>query len=353
MNNKNKILIVDDNPVIVDLLKKRFASLGYEMAEAFDGEECLIKVQEYRPDLIFLDIMMPKLDGFEVCRRLKASKRTKQIPVIMLTSKNETIDTVTGLEAGADDYIAKPFEFKEIAARAKSILARKEEGERYVEEEKVEALEYVTDEMAHEIRNPLVSIGGFARRARKSLPDGGREKKYMDIILRNVEVLEKMVEHLVGLKNTAISYVEPCDINEIIFDTLQLHDDLFKGKKIEVKTDLLEDPPLLHIDRPNIEKTIFNIIDNAAESIQNKAGLITISTALENENFFSVKTTDSGKGIPRDKLKNIFDPFFSSKTYGPGLGLVFADKTVKNHKGTIHVKSEEGKGTTIEIRLPI
>ncbi|MCK5229280.1 MAG: ATP-binding protein, partial [Desulfobulbaceae bacterium] len=164
---------------------------------------------------------------------------------------------------------------------------------------------------------------------------------------------EKMVEHLVGLKNANISYVEPCDINEIIVDALQLHDDMFKEKKIEVKTDLLEDLPLLHIDRPNIEKTIFNIIDNAAESIQNKAGFITISTALENENFFEIKITDSGKGIPRDKLKNIFDPFFSSKTYGPGLGLAFADKTVKSHKGTIHVKSKKGTGTTIKIRLPI
>ena len=99
--------------------------------------------------------------------------------------------------------------------------------------------------------------------------------------------------------------------------------------------------------------TIFNIISNASESIQNNAGLIEIATARENEKNFEIKITDSGRGIPRDKVKNIFNPFFSSKIYGPGLGLTFADRTVKSHKGAIHVKSEEGKGTTIKIRLPI
>ena len=353
MNNKDKILIVDDNPVIVELLKKKLGSVGYETAEAFDGEECLVKAEEFQPGLIFLDIVMPKLDGFEVCRRLKADKKTKHISVIMLTSKNEATDTVTGLEAGADDYIAKPFEFMEIVARAKSILAKKKEVEEHAEEKKVEALEHVTDEIAHEIRNPLVSIGGFARRVIKKLPDDSREKKYMDIILQNVEVLEKMVEHLVGLKDADLSYVEPCDINEIILDTLHLHDEVLKEKNIKVKTNLLEDPILLHVDRSNIEKTIFNIISNASESIQNNAGLIEIATARENEKNFEIKITDSGRGIPRDKVKNIFNPFFSSKIYGPGLGLTFADRTVKSHKGAIHVESKEGKGTTIKIRLPI
>ena len=117
-----KILAVDDDDSIRDLLTIQLKRNGYEVLTAADGQEALEKAPEV--DFILLDLMLPKLDGYEVCRRLKASKRTAGIPVIMLTAKTEEIDTVLGLELGADDYIAKPFSLRELLARIKAVERR-------------------------------------------------------------------------------------------------------------------------------------------------------------------------------------------------------------------------------------
>ena len=118
---KTKILIVDDDRNICELLRLYLEKEGYETALAYDGEQALDKFNSQKPALVLLDVMMPKLDGWEVCRRIRASS---QVPVIMLTAKGETFDKVLGLELGADDYIVKPFDTKEVVARIKAVLRR-------------------------------------------------------------------------------------------------------------------------------------------------------------------------------------------------------------------------------------
>jgi len=120
--NKAKILVVDDIPVNVELQKAYLTSAGYEVVVALDGEEALEKVLSERPDLILLDVMMPKLNGFEVCRILKNHRETQFIPIIMVTALKEVEDKVRGIEAGADDFISKPFNKMELMARVKSLL---------------------------------------------------------------------------------------------------------------------------------------------------------------------------------------------------------------------------------------
>lgn len=122
-----KILAVDDEDSIRDLLTLQLKRAGYAVLTAADGEEALEKAPE--ADLILLDIMLPKLDGFEVCRRLKSSRKTSAIPIIMLTAKAEEIDKVLGLELGADDYISKPFSIRELIARVKAVLRRAQPSE--------------------------------------------------------------------------------------------------------------------------------------------------------------------------------------------------------------------------------
>jgi len=183
MEKKLKILIVDDTVDTVELLRKRLRAEGYDTSEAYDGEECLALVVTYNPDLIILDVMMPKMDGYEVCLRLKGSEDTRGIPVLMLTAKSEVSDKVKGLDIGADDYLAKPFDYKELSARVRSLLKIKQAHEELVEEKKLGALEQMMDEVAHEVRNPLVSIGGFARRVYDNLPEGNPDKKYMEMII--------------------------------------------------------------------------------------------------------------------------------------------------------------------------
>ena len=119
--DKTKILIVDDDKNICELLRLYLEKEGYETSLAYDGEQALERFSADKPGLVLLDVMMPKIDGWEVCRRIRASS---QVPVIMLTAKGETFDKVLGLELGADDYIVKPFDTKEVVARIKAVLRR-------------------------------------------------------------------------------------------------------------------------------------------------------------------------------------------------------------------------------------
>ncbi|OHB96956.1 MAG: hypothetical protein A2W74_07310 [Planctomycetes bacterium RIFCSPLOWO2_12_38_17] len=124
--NKPKILVADDIKQNVKLLKVILTASEYDVIEAYDGEETLEKVQTENPELILLDIMMPKLSGFEVCKKLRANDRTKNIPVIMITALHEMDDRIKGIEAGADDFISKPFNKVELLARIKSLLSMRQ-----------------------------------------------------------------------------------------------------------------------------------------------------------------------------------------------------------------------------------
>lgn len=349
---KERILIVDDTTDTVELLRKRFRAEGYDTVEAFDGEEALAKVAESRPDLVILDVMMPKLDGFEVCKRLRENPATRHLPVLMLTAKSETPDKVQGLDLGADDYITKPFDYKELAARVRSLLGKKTASKEMAEKEKNEALDHMVDEVSHEVRNPLVAIGGFTRRILKNMAEDDKNRPYMEIILQNVASLERMVTELIELKSAALAFREPLDIHALIRESLTFLDAQIRARKIAVTLDLMDNPPQLAVDRENFGRAIFNIIENALEAMESQPRRLAITTATA-AGFFEIRFHDSGKGIDHDKIKSIYDPFFTSKTYGPGLGLTFALKTVQNHNGLIAVESEPGQGTTFTIRLPI
>ncbi len=352
MNRKNKILIVDDAVDTVDLLKKRFRSEGYDTEEAYNGEEALQKVPEYNPDLIVLDVMMPKIDGYEVCQRLKADEHTKYIPILMLTAKGEVEHKVKGLDIGADDYLAKPFDYKELSARVRSLLSLKKAHEKKVELEKSGALEQMMDQVAHEIRNPLTSIGGFARKVYNRLPAYDPNKQYMQMIIENVSVLENMIKQLIELKTMAISYKEPSNINDIVKESIKLFEREFLQKNIHVEMELAEDLPLLNMDKKLLKRAICNIIKNAIEALETPTRILKVITKMNDKNLI-LQISDTGKGISKDKLKTIFDPLVTSKVYGPGLGLTFSQKIIQEHGGNISVESELDKGTTFTITFPI
>jgi adenylate cyclase len=126
MNDPPRILVVDDSEESRDIIVTRLRAHGYETAEAADGEEGLMAVNECAPDLILLDVTMPKLDGIEVCRRLKSDSNRPFMPIIILTARADTKDVVAGLDAGADEYLTKPIEHAALLARVKSALRLKE-----------------------------------------------------------------------------------------------------------------------------------------------------------------------------------------------------------------------------------
>lgn len=352
MEKKSKILIVDDAVDTVELLKKRFHAEGYDTSEAYNGEEALNKVPEYDPDLIVLDVMMPKIDGYEVAKRLKANEKTKYIPVLMLTAKGEIEHKVKGLDIGADDYMAKPFDYKELSARVRSLLSIKATHEKKVEEEKVGALEQMMEQVAHEIRNPLTSVGGFARKVFSRLPEGDPNKKYMQIIIENVAVLESMIKQLIELKSLSISMKKPTNISDIIKDSLKVFEQDVIQKAVNVETDLKDNLPLITVDKKLLKRAFCNLIKNSIEAMETGTKVLKIICRLSGDNL-ELQFSDTGKGISKDKIRNIFDPLVTSKVYGPGLGLTFALKIIQDHKGTISVESEPDKGTTFTIRFPV
>jgi signal transduction histidine kinase len=352
VERKRKILIVDDAVDTVELLKKRLRFEGYDTAEAYDGESGLQKVAEYNPDLIILDIMMPKMGGYEVCQRLKSDENTKYIPIIMLTAKAEVEHKVKGLDIGADDYLAKPFNYKELSARVKSLVAIKEAREKLVEEEKAEALEQMMGEVEHEIRNPLTSIGGFARRVYEKLADGDPNKRYMAMIIKDVARLENMINQLLELKTRTVSHREVADINEIIMGAIQSFEQDFEDKGIEVNIELVDNPPSISVDTKQMEMALANLVQNAVEAMQDEPKLLKITSRITNGHV-EIQVSDTGKGIAKDKIKNIFDPFFTSKIHGPGLGLALTRKIIQGHRGSISVESDPGKGTSFTIMLPV
>ena len=127
MMDNQKILIVDDDANICELLRIYLEKDGFSTVTSTDGEQAIIYAKQYHPDLILLDIMMPRLDGWQVCREIR---KTSSVPIIMLTAKSETFDKILGLELGADDYITKPFDTKEVVARIKAVLRRSGDGKK-------------------------------------------------------------------------------------------------------------------------------------------------------------------------------------------------------------------------------
>jgi len=233
-----------------------------------------------------------------------------------------------------------------------TILAMKAERETILEEERSKTLDQMMDEVAHEIRNPLTSIGGFTRKMYERLSADDPNKKYMEMVIEDVERLENMVKQLVKLKVMSVSHTELSNINDVIIEALKSFEKELRDHSIEVKTELVDNPPPISIDREKMTIAIANLIKNSIEAMQGTTKLLKIISNVSVGNI-EVVISDMGKGIPKDKIKYIFDPFFSSKIYGPGLGLTFTQRIIQEHRGTISVESEPGKGTTFTIRLPL
>jgi len=233
-----------------------------------------------------------------------------------------------------------------------SIFTMKAEREKIVEEERSKTLDKMMDEVAHEIRNPLTSIGGFTRKIYERLPESDPNKNYMKIVIEDVERLENMVKQLVRLKVMGVLHTEPSNINDVIIEALKSFEREFKNNNIDIKTELVDNPPLISIDREKMTIAITNLIKNSIEAMQKPPKLLKVISKVRGGNI-EIVISDTGKGIPKDKIKYIFDPFFTSKIYGPGLGLTFTQRIIQEHNGTISVESEPEKGATFTIRLPL
>ena len=346
------ILIVDDNLDNVVLLDKVLQKSGYRTLKGYNGEEAVELSRRESPDLILLDIMMPIMDGFTACEIIKQDESTKHIPILMLTAKQEVSDKVKGLEIGADDYITKPFHLKELLARIKSRLKLTHEHRRTVTRERHKALSLMVKGVEHEIRNPVVSIGGFARRILDELPEDDRKKEYAKVILKETERLERMVKESVALQSLTSGRKENLDIHSLIDAALTQTTILKEQHQVKINRHYDYNLPPLPLNYDNMLIAFIQLISNGLEAIDN-GGNLTISTSFDGSSNLVIEISDNGRGIKTEDLERIFDPFFTSKMSGAGMGLPLTRKIIDYHHGTISVKSQPDQGTRVTVTLPL
>lgn len=233
-----------------------------------------------------------------------------------------------------------------------TVLAMESARGKIIEKERSVSLEKMIDAVAHEIRNPLTSIGGFARKIYKSLPYGDTNKQYLKMIIDDVARVENMIGQIAELRTMGMSHQEPSDINSVICDSVESFENELKSNRVELDLELMDIAPLVPLDSKRLKIAITHLIRNALEAMEQKPGLLRISSLIESEHI-SITVSDTGKGIAEDKIKYVFDPLFTSKIYGPGLGLTLVNMIVQEHGGDISVESAQGRGAAFTINLPL
>jgi len=398
-SDKN-ILIIDDTVDNLKVLSEQLISEGYIVRPVTSGELAFKTIETKIPDLILLDIKMPKMDGYEVCRRLKENKSTKDIPVIFISALGETSEKTRAFEAGGVDYVTKPFQASEVIARVKTHLdlyntkkslekmniELKTTQSAMLQREKMASIGQLAAGVAHEINNPIGFISGNLRALNKYID------KFTDFIDIQSNIIEKMdikeiIEELeVKKKKLKLDYVrgdvknlineslegteriskivqnlktfsringegyKHADINECIENTINIIWNELKYKAT-VKKDYGKIPQTLCYPL-ELNQVFMNILINASQAIEGY-GEILIKTRYNNGNIY-ISISDTGSGIGEEIKNKIFEPFFTTKDVGKGtgLGLSITYDIIKKHKGDIRFESQAGAGTTFTVMIP-
>jgi signal transduction histidine kinase len=226
---------------------------------------------------------------------------------------------------------------------------------RLIQSEKLAALGEVVASIAHEIKNPLVSIGGFARRLERNLKENSSEKKYMRIVLKEVNRLENVLNQTLVFSRDLPPPSGRQDLNRVLEDSLSILEGEFLEGHIAVNRDLAPNLPPLVSDPQQLKQVFLNLFVNAVQAM-GSGGQLSVRTSLarkQEKDWLQVEVEDTGGGIPQENLENIFNPFFTTKQEGTGLGLAITHKIVTRYGGEIEVINRPGQGTTFVIRFPL
>ena len=339
-----KILIVEDENDTVELLRYNLRKENYETLIALNGKEAVEAVQYHTPDLVLLDIMLPKLNGWEVCRILRENSKGRAIPIIMLTALSDEDSRIKGLTLGADDYMSKPFSVKELLLKIRKSVDRQQTIRllRAKETEQETSLKY----LVHEVRNSLNMIGGFSTLALKK--DNPRDylmtistaAAHAESLLKDVSLLTRFEKEGGSLP------LEPIDIVAITKDAVDSARDTAMQKRLEIIV-MKSTPALVRANRTAVRQVLVNLLSNAVK-YSREGGRVWVSLDELNDRI-GVSIKDEGCGVRRDELPKIFEKFYraagSEKTKGAGLGLYIVKLLTEAMGGTIAVVSDQGAGS--------
>ncbi|SHJ86235.1 His Kinase A (phospho-acceptor) domain-containing protein [Tangfeifania diversioriginum] len=373
MKNKDLILIVDDQP---NNLKVISSVLGdkYSISVANSGENALKILNKVTPQLILLDIMMPGMNGFEVCEKLKANEGTKEIPVIFLTAKTEISDLVKGFNYGAVDYITKPFNATEVKVRINNHLSLAHaksqiKAQKKDLQEKNRALKKLMNEkdkffsiIAHDLKSPFSGLLGML----ELMNDEGTEltkeetKKLLPALLKNAENVYALVENLLEWsrlqRNAREVNSEKINPQEVVNEVLGYLEATANQKQITLINEVNENHAVF-ADRMMFNTILRNLISNALKFTR-EGGKITVASETEADGKVTFSVTDTGIGMDSKTINEVFSIDKNVSTpgtkneKGTGLGLILCKEFIELQKGEIRIKSKVNEGTCISFTLP-
>ncbi len=395
-----EILIINDSKIDCLLLTNILIEENYKIDYVETVNETFQFLKKTHPDLILLDTKFEGMKGYEICKKIKSKRSTKEIPVLFTTANNLPEERVVGFKAGCEDFITSPFSPEEVLARINTHLRLgsalrtircqkknleerlKEKTEFLAKSERQAVFGQFVQGIVHNIRNPLSSIQGNAQLANMYInsllekesnncdPENENSKIYikindnLDKIQRNGNRLKEMVNSIMSKsRNDQNGEFEELDLNEFIKDELSfLKADLWFTDTVKKTVNLSEHPVKVKVVPGMISQVFNNITRNALDSMYNlNKPEISFTTGANGKTvFFSI--TDNGPGIPEKVMKKIFDPFFTTKPKqkkaennapaGTGLGLFVSRDMVEYHNGFLEVFNNQSKGATFKVSLP-
>jgi two-component system, sensor histidine kinase and response regulator len=360
MENAGRILIVDDIPQNIKVLGALLRKEGYEIEVALSGREALEWVVERPFDLILLDIMMPEMDGYEVCKQLKANSQTASIPVIFLTAKYDSDSVVRGFNVGAVDYLTKPFASEELIMRVRTHLTLRQ---RTMELERLNASkDKFFSIIAHDLVNPFHALLGLTDviSANYDNYSDTERKEMIKIIQKSAQTGYKLLSELLewsrqNLQKSALK-LRKFVLADAVFEVVESIK--YAALKKEQKLTIAIDPGIIILADYEVTKIIIRNLTNNAIKFTPPHGSITIG-AYKSTSMVTIQVADTGIGIRPEVANQLFklDKSFTNKgtegELGTGLGLVLCHDFVKTHGGDIWVKSEPNMGSTFYFTLPL
>jgi len=358
MKHKSTVLIVDDERSARDTLEALLFREGYELVFAASGHEALTLLQELTPDVILLDVMMPGMDGFEVCQRLKANEQWRHIPVILITALDRREDLVQGLDAGADDFLHKPVNGPELRARVRSMLRIKRQYDEL--QAALRLREELSDMVVHDMRTPLTAILLHSGLLKRKLTKPGE--------LKNVEAIHTQARRLNSFINEMLMLAKmkagklilnrsDVDVNELVLKLEESHGDIARSKGIRLIVDLPEESHPIPLDVNLFQRVLDNLISNALKYSPAESQItVRVEYPASQPPCVRILVLDEGPGIPEEHRHRIFDQFeIVALKRGEmpqiGLGLAFCKMVVEAHGGRIFVQPNEPRGSVFIVEI--
>jgi signal transduction histidine kinase len=370
------ILVADDSAANCELLRDQLHSLGFRTVVAHDGPAVLEATLVQRPQLVILDVHMPAGElnvddgatGFEVCRRLKRDPRTASVPVIFITALNDTDDRLRAVEAGGDDFLAKPHNRLLLGARVRSLLKLKGATDALEESfRRLRELERVRDDLmkmiVHDLKTPLTSIlatmellidgdlGELGERQRGAVADTQVKAEELLALINDLLEVRRIEETSIAL------HLEEIDAAGLLEEMLRDWALRFQQERTVAAADVAQDTPPFRGDRGMLKRVFGNLVQNAL--IHSGSAIELTLVARPDPNGIRFTVIDTGPGIPHEYHDVIFQKFeqvramHAPRVRTAGLGLTFCRLVVEAHGGRIWVQSTEGAGSAFHFILPL